>query len=182
MNVIIKYIFKPVANFLLSPVKRSILLVCILALLALAEFLYLGLARRTFVFYTLNEGIIIVEDRMLKHAQSREDDIIRYVEETLLGPVSPDLLPLFPSGTRLISLMYRDGVVFANLTPDAAMPPAEGGITIENFRTLYASILRNFSYVSDIRFFIDGNIVYSDEFRQKDTQDVTIDFKREVEI
>ena len=171
MSALVKTIFGSLAEVLATPVKRYILLIVILILAALLDFFYLGLARRTFVFYTINDGNIVVEDRMLKHsrttgARSREGDIIQYVDETLLGPVSPDLLPLFPRGTRLISLLYREGVVYANFTVNAAMPPIEGGNLLDNFRTFYAGILRNFSFVRDVRFFIEGNAIFVDEFRQ----------------
>jgi len=167
MNSIINSIFRPIAEFLESPVKRCLLLAGILTLIALIEFFSMGLARRTFVFYTVSSGTIAVEDRMLKHSKTREGDIIRYVEETLLGPVSPDLLPLVPRGTKLRSLLYRNGVVYADLTSDAALPPIEGGKTRENFRTFYDGILRNFSYVKDVHFFIEGTSVYAGEFRQE---------------
>jgi hypothetical protein len=156
--------FRSIAGFLSSAVKRRQLFIAFLAVAALTEFFILGLARRTFVFYTIKEGVISVEDRMLKHSKSREGDIIRYTEEMLLGPVSPDLLPLFPRETRLKSLLYRNGVVFVDFSADAAMPPVEGGRTLDNFRTFYAGILRNFSYVKDVRFFIDGKTIYIEEF------------------
>jgi len=165
MSSFFNTVLRPIGDFFASPVKRSFLFIGILALAALFEFFYLGLARRTFVFYTINDGVIVVEDRMLKHSNSREGDIIWYVEETLLGPVSPNLLPLFPTGTRLNSLMYRDGIVYADFTSDAAMPPAEGGNTLHNFRTFYDGILRNFSYVDDVRFFIEGNVIFIEEIR-----------------
>ena len=155
----INTVFRSIADFLSSTVKRRLFFIVILALAALTEFLVLGLARRTFIFYTVDEGNIVVEDRMLKHSKSREGDIIRYTEEVLLGPVSPDLLPLFPRETRLKSLLYRNGVVFADFSADAALPPIEGGSAINNFRTFYAGILRNFPYVKDVRFFIEGNAV-----------------------
>jgi len=147
-----------------SMAKFHILFIVILAAAAISEFFILGLARRTFVFYTINEGVISVEDRMLKRSESREDDIIRYTDEMLLGPVSPDLLPLFPRETRLKSLLYRNGVVFVDLSADAALPPIEGGSLLDNFRTFHDGILRNFSYVKDVRFFIDGKTVYIEEF------------------
>ncbi|MCL2190634.1 MAG: GerMN domain-containing protein [Treponema sp.] len=127
-----------------------------LAVAALAEFHVSGLARRTFVFYAIGSGDITVEERMLRRAESRERDVARYVEEALLGPVAQDLLPLFPRGTRLESLLYRDGVVFADFSGDAAMPPAEGGEVFGNFETLRAGITRNFPGVEEVRFFIDG--------------------------
>jgi len=167
MSALFNTIFKPITEFLESPVKRCLFLVGILALIALVEFLSLGLARRTFVFYTISDGIIVVEDRMLKHSRTREGDIIRYVEETLLGPVSPDLLPLIPRGVKLKSLLYRNGVVYADLSSEAALPPAEGGKTKENFQTFYNGILRNFSFVKDVRFFIEGTSIYAGEFHRE---------------
>ncbi|MDR2965267.1 MAG: GerMN domain-containing protein [Treponema sp.] len=149
------------SEFFSSNIKRSIFLIGILVLVAIIDFLSLGLARRTFVFYTIKEGVIRVEDRMIKHSGSRENDIIRYTEEALLGPAAQDLMPLFPRETRLKSLLFRGGIVYVDFTSDAAMPPTEGGMTKDNFRTLYKGILRNFSYVKDVRFFIEGQIAYN---------------------
>ena len=165
MNEYINTAIRSIAGFLAVKTRRRLLFLAILAVTALAEFLIMGLARRTFVFYTVNDRVIVVEDRMLKRFRSREIDITRYIEETLLGPVSPELLPLFPRETRLKSLLYRDGVVYAGFSADAALPPVEGGEALDNFHTLYMGILRNFSYVRDVRFFIDGNAAYFEEFR-----------------
>lgn len=143
---------------------RRFALLAALGVAALVEFMVLGIARRTFVFYTIDKGVVVVEDRMLKRSSSKESDIIRYVEEALLGPVSPDLLPLFPRETRVSSLLFRNGVVYVDLSTDAALAPEEGGNVLENFRTLYAGILRNFSFVRDVRFFIAGNAAFAGEF------------------
>ena len=165
MSAVVKTFFNNIAGFLRSPVTRYVFLIGVLVFVAIFDFFYFGLARRTFVFYTISDEVIVVEDRMLKYSPAREGDIIRYVEETLLGPVSPELRPLFPKGTRLKSLLFRDGVVYSDFTISAALPPIEGGNTLENFRTFYDSILRNFSYVKDVRFFIEGNAVFTEEFR-----------------
>ena len=167
MNGFLLTIIRNVTDFLASRMKSRALMIAILAVVALSEFLIMGLARRTFVFYTISDGEIVVEDRMLKRSPSREVDINRYIEEALLGPVSPDLMPIFPRETRLISLLYRDGVVFVDFSADAALPPEEGGEALDNFKTLYDGILRNFSYVKDVRFFIDGSAAYAREFPQK---------------
>jgi len=165
-----KDIIKTVINFLAVPVKRRLLFIGILCLIAIINFFSLGLARRTFIFYTIDGGIIAVEDRMLKHSRTRENDIIRYTEETLLGPVSPDLLPLFPRETKLKSLMYRDKVVYIDFSESAALIPLETGKggpgILDNFSTLYDGIIRNFSYINDVRFFIEGNAVFLDQSRQ----------------
>jgi hypothetical protein len=161
-----KSVIMNIIEFLAERPKRRILTLALISVIALTEFLILGLARRTFVFYTIDNGEIVVEDRMLKRSRSREVNITRYAEEMLLGPVDPDLLPLFPYGTRLKSLLYRDGVVYADFSADAALPPVEGGSIYNNFRTFYDGVLRNFSSVKDVRFFIDGCTAFAGEFQK----------------
>jgi len=165
MSALFNTIISSIYSFLSSVVRRRIMWIGILGIFTLSEFLFFGLARRTFVFYTIDDGVVVVEDRMLKSSSSKEGDIIRYTEEMLLGPVSPELLPLFPIGTRLNSLLYRNGVVYVDFSEEAVFPPAEGVSVLGNFRTLHAGILRNFSYVKDVRFFIEGNPVYAEEFK-----------------
>jgi len=143
---------------------RYLILIAVLTVVAIVDFNNLELARRTFVFYTIGEELLVVEDRMIKKSYSREVNITRYVEEAVLGPVSPGLLHLFSRGTRVNALLYRDGVVFIDLSEGAAIPPIEGGRTLDNFRTLHDNIVNNFYYVNDVRFFIEGNAVFVGEF------------------
>jgi len=189
MNGRIKNILVIFSRFRIS--KNRLLLIALGALTAAAliEFLAGGLARRTFVFYTMDSRIASVEERFLRRSSSREVDITRYVEEALLGPVSPNSLPLFPQETRLLSLLYRDGVVYVNLSEDAALPVAgllpdmpvsgvsvqdaplqgsslQGGEVFMNMETLYSGVKRNFSFVRDLRFFIDGKAAYAGKFRE----------------
>jgi hypothetical protein len=140
-------------------------LLALLGIFALMEFRFLGLARRTFVFYSVTGGSVAVEDRMLHRADNREADLGRYVEEVLLGPVSPDLNPLFPPETGLRDLMYRNGVVYVNLSESAALPVSEEG-AFRNFLALNRGIRRNFSYVKDVRLFAAGNPAYVEEFAE----------------
>jgi hypothetical protein len=140
------------------------LLLVLLGVFAFMEFRFLGLARRTFVFYSATNGSVRVEDRMLHRAETRETDLGRYVEEVLLGPVSPDLSPLFPPETVLWSILYRNGVVYVNLSGSAALPVSGGGDTFRNFLVLNQGIRRNFAYVKDVRLFVAGNPAYAGEF------------------
>jgi len=135
-------------------------LLLLLIIGAFVEYKVLGLARRTFVFYTNNNASVVVEDRMLKRSASKEVEITRYTQEAVLGPSSPELQPLFPNGTRLESLLYRDGVVFIDFSVDAALPAVEEGDTFNSFNTLYTGILRNFPSVKDVKFFIEGESAY----------------------
>jgi len=152
-----------------------LLILLFLSMAALIEFFALGLARRTFIFYNIDSGVVAVEDRMLpvsrgnflafyrnRRSSSRELDITRYVEEALLGPVYSNSMPLFPRETRLRSLLYRSGTVYLDLSEEALLPPLEGGEVFLNMKTLYAGIRRNFPFVRDVRFFIGGKAAYAD--------------------
>jgi spore germination protein GerM len=152
--------------FALSFFRRyyRFLLLVLLGVFAFMEFRFLELARRTFVFYSAVNGSVTVEDRMLHRAENREMDLGRYVEEVLLGPVSPNLSPLFPPETALRSILYRNGVVYVNLSESAALPASEGGGAFGNFLVLNQGIRRNFSYVKDVRLFVAGNPAYIGEF------------------
>jgi len=127
MNATLKKILSSSGVFLGKKKNRRILYLVLIALIALGDFLYSGLVRRTFVFYSYTKDNTVVEDRMLHWSRNRETDIRRYIEETLLGPVSPNLAPLFPRETRLNSFMYRDAVVYADLTESAALPFSDAG-------------------------------------------------------
>jgi len=145
--------------------NRRLLYLVLIGLIAFGEFLYSGLVRRTFLFYNSSEGKTVVEDRLLRRSLDRETDLRRYVDEVLLGPVSPDSAPLFPRETRLNSFMYRDGIVYADLSESAALPPPEGGSAFRSILTLKEGLERNFSYVKDVRIFIGGNEAFYEEFR-----------------
>jgi hypothetical protein len=159
MNGIIKDSLRGAVIFFGKRQIRRLLYLGILGAAAFAEFLTAGLVRRTFVFYAVKDETPIVEDRMLVRGSSREVDIIRYVEELLLGPVSLNAAPLFPRETVLESLMYRDGVVYVDFSRHAALPPPEGGDVSRSLAVFDQGIRRNFSFVKDIRLFIDGNEV-----------------------
>ena len=145
--------------------NRRLFYLMVIILFAFGEFLLSGLVRRTFVFYSSIEGNAAVEDRMLHQSLDKETDIRRYVDEVLLGPVSPDSAPLFPRETRLQSFMYRNGVVYADLSEPAAMPVNDTGDVFRSLLTLNQGIRRNFPVVKDVRLFIGGNEVFFEEFR-----------------
>jgi hypothetical protein len=157
MNLIVKNILGGTARFFEKKCNRRFLYLLFLGFLVFSELKVSDTVRRTFVFYGIETGRAEVEDRMLSRAESPELDLFRYVEETLLGPVSPDLEPLFPRGTRLEALLYRDGVVYADLSETAVEGIPGGGDIFRNLSTLEAGIRRNFSFVKDVRIFIAGN-------------------------
>ena len=169
MSVFFNNLIKAISGFLQNKTKSRLLFLFIICIVAMTEFTALGIARRTFVFYTIDNGVLVVEDRMLKRSSSRETNLTRYIEEALLGPVSPVLLPLFPRDTKLRSLLFRNGVAYIDFSIAAALPPEEGGESLINFRTLYGGILRNFPYVKEVRFFVNGNAAFATELGYKES-------------
>ena len=180
MNALLKKVLSSGGTFFGKKKTRRLSFLILVCLLALGDFLFSGLVRRTFVFYSFIGREIVVEDRILHRSSDRETDIRRYVEEVLLGPVSPDLAPLFPLDTRLNSIMYRDGLVYVDLSESAALPvegmevisapllgeastPPEGEV-FRSLLTLNEGIRRNFRFVKDVRLFIGGNEVFFNEF------------------
>ena len=166
MGQIIKNIMNKLFRFFYVKRNLYLSLLILIALMVLVEGLVLGLTRRTFVFYTALEGNIIVEDRMFRRSDSKETDIRRYIEEVLLGPVSPDAVPLLSLETRLLSLIFRDGVVYADFSEVSALPVElpRNQTVFSGFLTLYEGIRRNFSSVKDVKFFIGGNQIFYNEF------------------
>ncbi|GHV71689.1 hypothetical protein AGMMS49928_24640 [Spirochaetia bacterium] len=157
MKTLLKKLWDLLKSFFRDKRRRRLVYLALLLIFALVEFAFLGLVRRTFVFYSGMDGSTTVEDRMLPRSASRELDITRYVEEALLGPVSPDSAPLFFPEARLVSLLYRDGVVYADLSETAALPPPGEGDLFLNLLTLRQGIRRNFSYIKEVKLFISGH-------------------------
>jgi hypothetical protein len=146
---------------------RRLVYLAALGVFALVELGRSGTVRRTFLFYTYDRGKAVVEDRTLSRSPSREQDITRYVEETLLGPVSLNSAPLVNTGTKLRSLLFRNGTVFADLEESAALqvPESKTGV-LEGMTTLNRGIRRNFPYVNAVKLFIDGHEIFYREFSE----------------
>ena len=178
MNSGIKSIFGAIFRFFSSKSRRRLIFLTVLGLYALAQFLYLGQVRRTFIFYSIkgkeNGSRVIIENRSIKRSTSKEASVRRYVEEALLGPVTPDAMPLFPANTKLNSMYYSqsEGTVYINFTKEAELPPEEGVGAFTNFYSLYSGIRRNFQYIKDVRFFIAGKEAFSGKFENLFSMDI----------
>jgi hypothetical protein len=150
-----------------KPVYRRFLYLILLCLFGLADYLYMGLSRATFIFYTIDRGYCLVEERMLPLPRDQEKKIAFYVEEALLGPVSQNTMSLFSRDTRLESLLFRDGVVYLNLSETAAFPVEGGGDCFRSLSVLNKGIRRNFNFIKEVKFFIAGNEAFPEKFHGK---------------
>ena len=143
---------------------RRFLYLAVLSIFAFIEMGRLGLSRRTFEFFAYDNHRSVVEDRMLHKTGIQEKDIKNYVEELILGPVSLDFAPLLTKGTKLSSFMFRNGTVYADFSKEAGLPVQRGRPLFDGFLALNQGIRRNFSNVSDVKLFVDGNEVFFGEF------------------
>jgi hypothetical protein len=149
-------------------------LFCLLALCAIggaavSDFLLSGKTRQTFIFYNMRTGASRVEERMVLKYPSKERQIEQYVEEAVFGTRSLDAAPLFASGTRLLSLLYRNKVAYVNLSEDAAFPVITEDMELNavsmaaarsrSFAVLDDGLKRNFPFVEQIAFFIEGRSI-----------------------
>ncbi|MDR0628125.1 MAG: GerMN domain-containing protein [Treponema sp.] len=148
---------------------RRLVYLCLLGVFTCIQFRQMNQVRRTFIFYTLGDGKPVVENRMLSRSPIEEIALRRYVEEVLLGPIVPDSLPLFSRETRLRSLLYRDAVVYVDLSESAALPLLEApeGDVFFALETLQQGIRRNFPSVQEVKLFIHGHEVPVDEIGEK---------------
>jgi hypothetical protein len=165
MNGIIRDCINGTFRFFMRPYCRRLIYLCLLGIPVLFEFLSGGFVRRTFVFYIRDSGEAEVEERMLPRMPSREIAIRQYVEETLLGPVSPEAELLFSRETGLRSLLYRDGVVYADLSLSAALPYSGNEGAFRSLYALYTGIRRNFDFIEEVHLFIEGEEAYFERFR-----------------
>jgi hypothetical protein len=144
-----------------------LLALCTIGGVAAAGFLFSDETRQTFIFYDMKTGISRVEERMLLKYPSEEAQVKQYVEEAIFGPRSPYSAPLFIHGTRLLTLLYRDRTVYINLSEDAAFPivtedmeinaVSMTGVRARSFSTLDQGLKRNFPFIRQIFFFIEGH-------------------------
>ena len=99
--------------------KVLLILLCIVTVVSVALVLIKGNgSRRIFLFEQQNKENLTAEIRYLKKTAAK-DDIKNYVDELLLGPITPQCRPLFPYGTHVKSLFLRDGVLYVNLSEEA---------------------------------------------------------------
>ena len=162
----IKEVLSKIGEFFKSSINRRLVYLAVLVIIALVDFANMGFVRRTLVFYTMRDSLPVVEERFIHRSGNYETDMRRYVEQILLGPQTHDSKLLFYRDTQLLSLIYQNGVVFASLSDQAALPPPQGGSAFTSLLTLNKGIRRNFSSVVDVRIFIGGNQVFFEEFNR----------------
>ena len=147
--------------------RKSIFLAVSLFLVAgISLFFYLrknseyDSVRRIFVFESYDTAEKSMEVRYL-HKKDGEEAVREFVEELLLGPETDRYIRLFPYGTKLISCFIRDGVLYTDLSEEAALSMSGTSETYKACALLRENVMQNFGDLKDYRIFMMGNEVYA---------------------
>jgi hypothetical protein len=135
-----------------------------LFLFAFTDYIFTARVSRSFVFPDMDGKGSSVEYRFLPRTRGLENQIEQYVAEALLGPVSVDSSSLFIKGTRVLSVLARDGVAYIDLSEDAALSAQTGTSATflrDSIAELVAGIGRNFPSLKRVSVFIGGYEPYA---------------------
>jgi hypothetical protein len=122
-------------------------------------------SRMVMMFYTIVDGKDIIEERIVKNADGKEGRVRRFVDEVLLGPLTPGAAGFFPPGPAQSCVLEGDSV-FISLPPGAVwagVKNAEGVLAVDGGRaagTLVRDLKRNFRFLKNVELFIDGREMF----------------------
>ncbi len=159
---------RAVSDFIRNAFSRAYIVFAVLLfglfLFALADYIFSAKVYRSFVFPDNNGKGSSVEYRFLPRSRGLENRIEQYVAETLLGPVSVDSSSLFIKGTRVLSVLAREGMAYIDLSEDAALSAQSGSSATflrDSLAELDAGIGRNFPSLKRVSVFIGGHEPYA---------------------
>jgi len=140
--------------FEISPRTVISLLLIIILLISLALFFVSNKskANRIFFFPERQSGRPIGESRKTPGILfDKEKNMDIFVKELLLGPIGMNLDPVFPPGTKLEKLLYRDKTLYLDLNFMALLPDKRALHSFSNSLLLIEkNIIFNFPYVKKV--------------------------------
>lgn len=124
---------------------------------------------RTLLFPGTTATELSGERRLIPRTRDDERALELLVEEMLLGPARISHSRAVPRGTRLQSLMLRDGTVYLDLDERAMFGGSEVRVDVPTgLRAITESIAFNFRSVEEIVLTIDGNVPFAPAYRSVD--------------
>ncbi len=141
-----------------------------LGLLALSLVLFLapspGRVRRVLFFpsTTTREAPgkparLVAEARLLPRHRDAGRDARELVDAVLLGPARHGEAPLFPAATTVRTLVVRRGVLYVDLSAQAAFPDPVAPVALEDAAAALRRTVRfNFPGIREIAFTVDGQV------------------------
>ncbi len=120
-----------------------------------------SLNRTVFFFPHVQNGDIQTEIRYLPEKRYASERFSQFLDELTLGPISPDLLPLYPTAVRPVRAFIRGNEAFVDLSSEAedyleiGVPPR---VAYEVFKK---NVFTNFGNVAKMNLYIGGKEVYN---------------------
>lgn len=155
--------------------------------LILGGVLLFSLAVSLFLFFYVNHGWVERvlffprytdsgspgETRRLPRRENREEELRYFLEELMLGPSKIENIPVVPEETELRTVMFRDQILYFDLSEDILIQSAGRPLPLERRMALIRrSILFNYPWVNEIIITINGEIPFegpadlADNFRE----------------
>lgn len=110
-------------------------------------------------FLEYQKGSVAGEVRAIPWKSSLEDRVQGLVEELLWGPIDPRFQRVFPSGSKVQSLLIRRGILYVDLSPDALF--ASEDIRVgwdERFHILRKTLSFNYPRFTQIFLTVNGQL------------------------
>ncbi len=116
--------------------------------------------RTVFFFPHSQKNGIRTEIRYLPEKGEQSERFTLFLNELLLGPIPPDLLPLYPTSTRPIRAFIRGSEAFVDLSPEAEDYLEIGVAPNLAYEVFKKNVCTNFRNVAKINLYIGGKEVY----------------------
>ena len=115
--------------------------------------------KRVFIFPSVEEGKYILETRYIKSIPEKSD-IQVYCQELALGSGMERTKRIFSSGTKILSCIERNGIVYIDLSADI-INMGDNVIEIKDgIDLMKENIMKNFKSVKEIKVFVAGKYAF----------------------
>ena len=147
-------------------IKRSTLLVSaglLLALgLSLLFYMLFAYSKVERVFYFPKDQVMTAsgESRRIPRHESQEENIREYVQEWMLGPQVLENDRLFPRGTRLNTILLRDGALYLDFNFEILLKEPGISLTFQEILDMAETgLFFNFPKIRQVYFSVEGEPV-----------------------
>jgi hypothetical protein len=116
--------------------------------------------RSIFYFPAHASKAVRTEIRYLPVKKTQAERLSFYIDELLLGPISPDLAPVYPTDTRVSRLFIRGDELYVDITASALEYWVNSVEPDRSFAIFKKNVCTNFRNVDKIYLYIDGKEAY----------------------
>lgn len=117
--------------------------------------------KRHLFFFPDSKGRVRTEARYLARSKNDSQRLQRFVDELLLGPITPGYSALFPETLSTVRCFVRDAEAFITLTGDHCAFLGKNPPPDQAFAIIKKNVFTNFRNLDKIYMYIDGIEVYA---------------------